>query len=85
MLLEGAACQDGCSRGVDGDHDLAAQSLVLDTHAVGVDQAEGRELPCRMKVMGSWLMGHNLKPLIVRPEEVKSLIVKLERHRIMNG
>ena len=39
-----AACQDCCPGGVDGHHDLAAQSLVLDAHAVGVDHAEGREL-----------------------------------------
>ena len=39
-----AACQDGCPGGVDGDHDLAAQSLILDAHAVGVDHAEGRQL-----------------------------------------
>ena len=39
-----AACQYGRPGGVDGDHDLAAQGLVLDAHAVGVDHAEGREL-----------------------------------------
>ena len=48
-----AACQDGCPGGVDGDHDLAAQSLILDAHAVGVDQAEGRQLRKGEKEEGS--------------------------------
>ena len=42
--------------GVDGDHDLAAQGLVLHAHAVGVDEAEAGEL--REKA-GGWFIANS--------------------------
>ena len=52
LLVEGVG-----PGGVDGDHDLAAQGLVLHADGVGVDQAEAPEL--RRKERRGWFIGNS--------------------------